>query len=109
MNNVKCSDCGDILEPKKRFKFCSECVKIFCKTCLKRHNRNQLTTTHETISLRKMDTFCCWHKRRFTHYCEICHKNICEDCFYMHNNHEILTLRQIKIPKNAGAKKSTKK
>ena len=100
MNNVKCSDCGDILEPKKRFKFCSECVKIFCKTCLKRHNRNQLTTTHETISLRKMDTFCCWHKRRFTHYCEICHKNICEDCFYMHNNHEILTLRQIKIPKN---------
>jgi hypothetical protein len=47
-----------------------------------------------------MDTFCCLHKNRYTHYCEVCHKNICEDCFYLHNNHQILSLKEIKLSKN---------
>ena len=100
INNIECSDCGLKHEPKKRFKFCSECVKILCKTCLRRHNNNQITMNHETISLRKMDTFCCLHKNRYTHYCEVCHKNICEDCFYLHNNHQILSLKEIKLSKS---------
>ena len=100
INNIECSECGIVLEPKKRFKFCAECVKIFCKNCLKKHNNSQITTNHETISLKKMDTFCCLHKNRYTNYCEICHKNICEDCFYLHNNHQVISLKEIKLSKN---------
>ena len=100
MNNIQCSDCGLTLEPKKRFKFCAECIKIFCRNCLKKHNNNQITANHETISLKKMDTFCCLHKNRYTNYCEICQKNICEDCFYLHNNHQIVSLKEIKLSKN---------
>ena len=99
MNNIECSECGLQLQPKKRFKFCSECNKIFCKMCLKKHNGNENTKNHETISLRKMDTFCCLHKTRFAYYCEICHKNICEKCFYLHNNHQIISLKEIKLSK----------
>ena len=100
INNIKCSDCGMTLETKKRFKFCSECIKIFCKNCLKKHNNTITTTNHESICLRKMDTYCCLHANKFTHYCELCHKNICEDCFYLHNNHQILCLKEIKLDKN---------
>ena len=98
-NNVECSECGLQLQPKKRFKFCSQCYKIFCKMCLKKHNANQNTSNHETISLRKMDTFCCLHRTRFAYYCEICHKNICEKCFPLHNNHQIISLKEIKLSK----------
>ena len=100
ISNIECSECGTQLEPKKRFKYCSQCDKIFCKICLKKHNANHITTNHETISLRKMDTFCCLHKNRYTYFCEICHKNICENCFYLHNNHQILSLKEIKLSKN---------
>ena len=100
INDIRCSDCDASLEPKKRFKFCSECIKIFCKNCLKKHNNGIITTNHESISLKKMDTYCCLHKNKFTHYCELCHKNICENCFYMHNNHQIISLKKIKLSKN---------
>ena len=99
INSIICSECSSKLEPKKRFKFCSECIKIFCKNCLKKHNNSQTNTEHETISLKKMDTFCCLHKTRYTHYCQICHKNICKNCFYLHNNHQILSLKEIKLTK----------
>jgi len=100
LNNIACSECGLKNELKKRFKFCSECMKIFCKNCLKKHNNNKNTINHETISLKKMDTFCCLHKNRFTYYCELCHKNICENCIYLHNNHKTISLKEIKISKS---------
>ena len=100
LSYIKCSDCGHKLEPTKRFKFCSVCVKIFCKSCLKKHNTNLITSNHETISVRKMDTFCCMHNYKYSHYCETCHKNICENCFYLHGHHQILCLKDIKIKKN---------
>ena len=100
ISNIECSECETQLEPKKRFKYCSQCDKILCKICLKKHNANHITTNHETISFRKMDTFCCLHKTRYTFFCEICHKNICENCFYLHNNHQILSLKEIKLSKN---------
>ena len=99
INNIICSDCGSKPEPKKRFKFCGECIKIFCKNCLKKHNNTPFTSGHETISIKKMDTFCYLHKSRFTHYCQICHRNICKNCFYLHNNHQILSLKEIKLSK----------
>ena len=98
--NIQCFDCGLKLEPKKRFKFCSECVKVFCKNCLKKHSSNLTTANHETISLRKIDKFCCLHNYRYTHYCETCHRNICENCFYLHHNHQILCLKEIKFTRN---------
>ena len=99
ISNIKCSDCGHELEVKKRFKFCSECSKILCKNCQKRHSNNQITSNHETISLKKMDTYCCLHKSKFIFYCQLCHKNICESCFYMHKNHQIISLKEIKMSK----------
>ena len=100
LNNKECSDCGLKYEPKKRFKFCSECSKIFCKNCLKKHNNNKSIINHETISLKKMDTFCCSHKTRYSYYCQICNKNICENCIYLHNNHQIFSLKDQKLSKN---------
>ena len=97
---IKCSECGHKLQPTRRFKFCSICVKIFCKNCLKKHNTNLLTSNHETISVRKMDTFCCLHNYKYSHYCETCHKNICQNCFYLHNDHQILCLKDIKPNEN---------
>ena len=97
---IKCSDCGQELEPKKRFKFCSECSKILCKNCQKGHSNNKKTANHEIISLRKMDTYCCLHKTKFIFYCQSCHKNICENCFYMHKNHQIISLKEIKMSKH---------
>ena len=100
INDIKCSDCGQELEPKTKFKFCSECIKIFCKKCLKKHNKNKENSNHIAISLRKMDTFCCFHRHRYSHYCEDCHKNICKKCLYLHYDHQLLSLKDLKLTKN---------
>ena len=100
INDVKCSECGHELEPKTKFKFCSECIQIFCKKCLKKHNKNKETSNHIAISLRKMDTFCCFHRHRYSHYCEDCHKNLCKKCLYLHYDHQLLSLKDLKLTKN---------
>ena len=100
INDVKCSECGHELEPKTKFKFCSECIKIFCKKCLKKHNKSKETSNHIAISLRKMDTFCCFHRHRYSHYCEDCHKNLCKKCLYLHYDHQLLSLKDLKLTKN---------
>ena len=100
INDVKCSECGHELEPKTKFKFCSECIKIFCKKCLKKHNKNKETSNHIPISLRKMDTFCSFHRHRYSHYCETCHKNICKKCLNLHYEHQILSFKELKLSKD---------
>ena len=100
INDVKCSECGHELEAKTKFKFCSECIKIFCKKCLKKHNKSKDTSNHIAISLRKMDTFCCFHRHRFSHYCEDCHKNLCKKCLYLHYDHQLISLKELKLTKN---------
>jgi len=100
INDVKCSECGHELEPKTKFKFCPECIKIFCKKCLKKHNKNKETSNHIAISLRKMDTFCSFHRHRYSHYCETCHKNICKKCLNMHYEHQILSFKELKLSKD---------
>ena len=97
LDSVKCSDCKKFHENKKIFKFCEKCMKIFCKKCLKIHDFE--FPTHETISIKKMDTNCCLHKNKFTHFCEICNKNICSDCLNSHNNHKVISLNDLKLSK----------
>ena len=100
INDIKCSECGHELEPKTKFKFCPECIKIFCKKCLKKHNKNKETSNHIAISLRKMDTFCSFHRHRYSHYCETCHKNICKKCLNLHYEHQILSFKELKLSKD---------
>ena len=100
INDVKCSECGHELELKTKFKFCPECVKIFCKKCIKKHNKSKETFNHIVISLRKMDTFCSFHRHRYSHYCETCHKNICKKCLRLHYDHQILSFKDLKLSKD---------
>ena len=100
LDRVICNKCNIKHEPKKVFKYCENCDKIFCKSCLKEHNKIYLN--HYYISVRKMDIICCKHELNFSFFCEQCQKNLCIKCIHTHKKkgHQLLSLKKSKLSKN---------
>ena len=63
--------------------FCSECGKIYCKTCDDQLHVIPSYRTHERIPLEiftELKVNCCHHNLPIRLFCESCHEPICKEC-----------------------------
>ena len=95
LDKVKCAKCKTEHKPKTVFKYCENCNLIFCENCLKKHK-----TSHNIISVRKMDNNCCIHKLKFSYHCQDCDKNICNKCVKNHSHHNLINFDKISLDEN---------
>ena len=80
--NAKCMLCGKKNKkeyPNEEFKYCLECNKIICKTCLDKHEKHE-NKNNILINLDDINNKCYLHLEPFCSFCYDCNKSICHLC-----------------------------
>ena len=94
----KCGDCKkDQNKIKGDFFYCNKCDKFLCNLCIENHPYNE---KHNTINIKRYDSFCKTHSNSFCSYCTKCKKNICVFCNSQHEEHNKIELSKINFPKD---------
>ena len=84
--NQKCEDCNKSQKDVEGdFLYCTKCNKFICYKCLLKHPNNE---KHNTINIKRYDSFCKIHCNSFCSYCKKCKKNICIFCNPQHESHD---------------------
>ena len=79
--NAKCMICKNDNNTKnsnEELKYCLECKKIICKTCLNKHENHE--NKNSMINLKDVNSKCHFHLEPFCSYCYDCNKSICHVC-----------------------------
>lgn len=63
----------------EELKYCLECKKIICKTCLNKHENHE-NKNNIIINLQDVNSKCHIHMQPFCFYCYDCNKSICHIC-----------------------------
>ena len=96
---TKCEKCSE----NDATKFCRDCGQFICRTCSKIHQTWAELSTHEVISLDRLEgdvtrlvpptkkvTYCSKHPTKESDlYCETCEELVCRDCIVrFHRDHQ---------------------
>ena len=88
-----CNECKkNQKEVKGDFSYCSSCKKYFCSLCSINHFNKD---NHNTINLKRYDSFCKIHSNLYCFYCVECEKNLCIYCKNEHESHDLIDLSQV--------------
>ena len=94
--DISCSQCQKIQNKLNYlFHYCLECNSFLCNTCYKSHSNNKTKSSHHTITIDKLYSYCLLHSTKFTYYCENCCLNICNKCLQLHENHSIKEISEL--------------
>ena len=84
--NIKCTICQKKNKcnfPEEQLKYCFDCKKIICKTCLDKHEKQE---KNNFMNLDDINSKCNLHLEPFCFYCYQCNKSICHLCI-SHKEH----------------------
>ena len=91
--------CGDCKKEQNKIKgdffYCNKCNKFLCNLCSVNHPYNE---KHNTINIKRYDSFCKEHSNSFSLYCRKCKKNICVFCNSQHETHNKINLHKVNFP-----------
>ena len=94
--DISCSQCQKIQNKLNYlFHYCLECNSFLCNTCYKSHSNNKTKSSHHTITIDKLYSYCLLHSTKFSYYCENCCLNICNKCLQLHENHSVKEISEL--------------
>ena len=100
--NAKCMLCKEKNNnnfSNAELKYCLECKKIICKTCLNKHENHE-NKNNIIINLQDVNSKCHIHMQPFCFYCYDCNKSVCHICISKkeHNFHRKELLNELIQP-----------
>ena len=86
----------DICSASQAVKFCTDCKKIFCGGCTRKHDQFKRFEEHSVVQVEEVTMCPVHHRDPVTEYCRTCSLSVCSSCVLAdHQNHNIADLDSI--------------